>query len=127
MSATPLYHPNIDARPLRGREVEQKTRPAKEALESRPKARAKRREQVRASRLVVRFVWVGSLTFAVSMLYGNMKVEQTRYQWQASVKRLKEAKRAEALLRDHLAHLTGLEAIGDWAVGQGFVAPGAQP
>jgi hypothetical protein len=68
------------------------------------------------------FIILG-VTFLASSLSGNVMMEKARREGLRAQDRAQAAKKAEAGLRQSIDAMTGMTAVGDWALAHGFRAP----
>lgn len=69
------------------------------------------------------FACIALGTFLVSSMCGQVMVENSRREGLRAVSRLKEARKAESILRRRLDALTSLASIESWSKAHGYFPP----
>lgn len=122
MSAIPVLKPPV-AKPQRRRR-HRVTRPA-----SAPRVQVRRARKAKARAIsgvhVGLFALIACVAFLASSMLGQVMVENVRRQGLRAGERARDARKAEAILREELDALTSFQSVESWAAQQGFVAPGA--
>lgn len=73
---------------------------------------------------VATFVILAGLSFIASSLSGHVMVEKVRREGLRAGERAREARKAEAVLRQQVDALSSLGSVEDWAAAHNFVGPG---
>ena len=121
MSAVPVLKPPV-SKPQKRRRHRVTSRPVSRTRVQ-TRARSSTSSQGATLALAATFAIIVCCAFIASSLLGNVMVEKARREGLRAAERARDARKAEAVLREQVDSLMSLAAVEDWATAHNFSAP----
>jgi hypothetical protein len=123
MSAIPVVSPTPTPEKRRKHRARHRHTGPGPSVRVRTAPRAKAKSRLAISSKLITFAIIVGFTFMASSLAGQVLVEKARREGIRATERARDARKAEAVLRQQVDALQSLDNVEAWATAHGFTAP----